>query len=216
MDTQQQVWEAATKLTPAFLKEIDVLYSSAMREICTKLENLRYEFEYNKAHNPIRHITHRLKKPDSILNKMVRKELPADPELIRDKITDIGGVRVICSYIDDIYAIAEMLKRQDDIVVMREKDYIKNPKPNGYRSYHLTVGIPVFFSEETRIIPVEIQMRTLAMDFWASLEHPIRYKNAGEVPESTRERLTAIAQTIYDADIEMQQIYKEIRELKKE
>lgn len=213
---EQQVWDALTELTPAFLKEIDVLYSSAMREICTKLENLRYEFEYNKAHNPIRHITHRLKKPDSILNKMARKELPPDPEVIREKITDIGGVRVICSYIDDIYAIAEMLKRQDDIVVMREKDYIKHPKPNGYRSYHLTVGIPVFFSEETRMIPVEIQMRTLAMDFWASLEHPIRYKNKGEVPSSTRERLTAIAETIYQADVEMQQIYNEIRALPKE
>lgn len=199
-----------TLFTPAMLKEIEVLYSCAMREICTKLENLRHEFEATKSRNPIRHITHRLKKPDSILGKLKRRDWTLDYETVRDKVTDIGGVRVICAYIEDIYAIAAMLKRQDDVIVVREKDYIKNPKPNGYRSYHLTVGIPVFFSEETHMIPVEIQMRTLAMDFWASLEHPLRYKNAADVPEQTRERLTAIAQTIYEADLEMQQIYKEI------
>lgn len=195
------------------LREIEMLYSCAMREICTKLENLQHEFEIYKSHNPIRHITHRLKKPKSILGKMERNGLPLDYDTMRDNITDIGGVRVICSYIDDIYAIAGMLKRQDDILVVKEKDYIKNPKPNGYRSYHLIVGIPVFFSEEKQIIPVEIQMRTLAMDFWASLEHQLRYKTNADVPDSTRERLTKIADDIFNADLEMQQIYKEIHNI---
>ena len=195
------------------LQEIDVLYTCAMREICTKLENLQKEFEVYRSHNPIRHIKHRLKKPKSILGKMERRELPLDYDTMRDNITDIGGVRVICSYIDDIYALVHMLKQQDDILVVREKDYIKHPKPNGYRSYHLIVGIPVFFSKEKQIIPVEIQMRTLAMDFWASLEHQMRYKAVKDVSDDTRERLTKIADDIFKADMEMQEIYKEIHGL---
>lgn len=194
-------------------REIDLLYSCAMREICTKLENLRHEFELNRARNPIQHITHRLKSPKSIGGKMARRGLPLEYEVMRDKVTDIGGVRVICSYIDDIYDIVAMLKKQDDVLVVKEKDYIASPKPNGYRSYHLIVGIPVFFSEETQIIPVEIQMRTIAMDFWASLEHQLRYKTAADVPENIRERLTKIAEDIFTADVEMQEIYKEINEL---
>jgi len=195
------------------LQELDVLYTCAMREICTKLENLQKEFEVYRSHNPIKHITHRLKKPKSILGKMQRRDLPLEYDVMRDNITDIGGVRVICSYIDDIYALVHMLKQQDDILVVREKDYIKNPKPNGYRSYHLIVGIPVFFSKEKQIIPVEIQMRTLAMDFWASLEHQMRYKAVKEVSDDTRERLTKIADDIFKADMEMQEIYKEIHGL---
>ncbi|MBR5134354.1 MAG: GTP pyrophosphokinase family protein [Clostridia bacterium] len=195
------------------LQELDVLYTCAMREICTKLENLQKEFEVYHAHNPIRHITHRLKKPKSILGKMKRRELPLEYDVMRDNITDIGGVRVICPYIDDIYALVAMLKQQDDILVVKEKDYIKHPKPNGYRSYHLIVGIPVFFSKEKQIIPVEIQMRTLAMDFWASLEHQMRYKAVAPVSDETRERLTRIADTIFNADMEMQEIYKEIHGL---
>ncbi len=192
------------------LREMEMLYSCAMREICTKLENLRHEFELRKAHNPIRHITHRLKHPLSIRQKMLDRGLPLEYDVMRDNITDIGGIRVICSYVDDIYAIASMLKNQDDVLVVKEKDYIKNPKPNGYRSYHLIVGIPVFFSEETQIIPVEIQMRTIAMDFWASLEHEIRYKTAAEVPDALKERLNTIAEDIFKADLEMQEIHKTV------
>ena len=195
------------------IKEMTMLYSCAMREICTKLENLSQEFELKEARNPIQHITHRLKKPESIRNKMLQKGLPLEYEIMRDEITDIGGIRVVCSYINDIYAIANMLKQQDDILTVREKDYISKPKKNGYRSYHLIVAIPVFLSSEKQIIPVEIQMRTIAMDFWASLEHQLRYKMEAQVTESTRTRLTNIAEDIFHADVEMQQIYDEINSM---
>ena len=192
------------------IKEMTMLYSCAMREICTKLENLSQEFELKEARNPIQHINHRLKKTESIRNKMLQKGLPLEYEVMRDEITDIGDIRVICSYINDIYAIANMLKQQDDLLIVREKDYISNPKKNGYRSYHLIVAIPIFLSSEKQIIPVEIQMRTIAMDFWASLEHQLRYKTTASVPDSTRSRLTNIAQDIFRADVEMQQIYEDI------
>ena len=195
------------------IKEMTMLYSCAMREICTKLENLSQEFELNKSRNPIQHITHRLKKTDSIRNKMIQKNLPLEYETMRDEITDIGGIRVICSYINDIYDIVKMLKQQDDLLIVRGKDYIANPKPNGYRSYHLIVAIPIFLSSEKQIIPVEIQMRTIAMDFWASLEHQLRYKTAAKVSDSTRTRLTNIAESIFHADLEMQQIYEEIKDI---
>ena len=195
------------------IKEMTMLYSCAMREICTKLENLSQEFELKEARNPIQHINHRLKKTESIRNKMLQKGLPLEYEVMRDEITDIGGIRVICSYINDIYAIANMLKQQDDLLIVREKDYIANPKPNGYRSYHLIVAIPIFLSSEKQIIPVEIQMRTIAMDFWASLEHQLRYKTTASVSDSTRSRLTNIAQDIFRADVEMQQIYEDISAL---
>lgn len=194
----------------AHIKEMTMLYTCAMREICTKLENLSQEFELNKSRNPIQHITHRLKRLESIRIKMLQRGLPLEYEIMRDEITDIAGIRVICSYITDIYAIAEMLKQQDDVLVVREKDYIAHPKPNGYRSYHLIVAIPVFLSSGTQIIPVEIQMRTIAMDFWASLEHQLRYKTETDVPDSVRARLTGIAEDIFHADLEMQQIYEEI------
>ncbi len=195
------------------IKEMTMLYSCAMREICTKLENLSQEFELKEARNPIQHINHRLKKTESIRNKMLQKGLPLEYEVMRDEITDIGGIRVICSYINDIYAIANMLKQQDDLLIVREKDYISNPKKNGYRSYHLIVAIPIFLSSEKQIIPVEIQMRTIAMDFWASLEHQLRYKTTASVSDSTRNRLTNIAQDIFRADVEMQQIYEDISAL---
>lgn len=195
------------------IKEMTMLYSCAMREICTKLENLSQEFELNKSRNPIQHITHRLKKRDSIRNKMIQKKLPMEYEAMRDEITDIGGIRVICSYINDIYDIVNMLKKQDDLLIVREKDYIANPKPNGYRSYHLIVAIPIFLSSEKQIIPVEIQMRTIAMDFWASLEHQLRYKTAAKVSDTTRMRLTNIAESIFNADLEMQRIYEEIKDI---
>lgn len=192
------------------IKEMTMLYSCAMREVCTKLENLSQEFELNKARNPIQHINHRLKRLESIRNKMIQRDLPLEYETMRDEITDIAGIRVICSYINDIYAISNMLKQQDDLLIVREKDYIANPKVNGYRSYHLIVAIPVFLSSEKQIIPVEIQMRTIAMDFWASLEHQLRYKSQSKVSDSTRQRLTNIAEDTFRADLEMQQIYEEI------
>lgn len=195
------------------IQEMNLLYSCAVREICTKLENLNQEFQMNHARNPIQHIMHRIKRPDSIREKMLRRGLALNYEVMREEITDIGGIRVICSYMNDIYEVAEMLKRQDDVLTVQIKDYIRHPKPNGYRSYHLIVGIPVFFSKETQAIPVEIQMRTMAMDFWASLEHQLRYKASAEIPDSIRERLTKIADEIFRADMEMQDIYQAIRQI---
>lgn len=195
------------------IRQMNLLYSCAVREVCTKLENLNQEFQMTHAHNPIQHITSRIKRPESIRKKMLKRGLPLDYETMREKITDIGGVRVICSYISDIYTIVDILKRQNDVLVLNTKDYIMCPKPNGYRSFHLIVSIPVYFSKETLMIPVEIQMRTIAMDFWASLEHQLRYKNATNIPDTLRERLTAISGDIFCADREMQSIYQEITQL---
>lgn len=192
------------------VKEMTMLYSCAMREICTKLENLSQEFEINKSRNPIQHITHRLKKRESIRKKMLQRNLPLEYEIMRDEITDIGGIRVICSYITDIYAIADMLKQQDDLLIVREKDYIANPKPNGYRSYHLIVAIPIFLSSDKHIIPVEIQMRTIAMDFWASLEHKLKYKKDVENTDEIERLLKNCADSIEDLDYQMQEIRNKI------
>ena len=194
------------------IKEMTMLYSCAMREICTKLENLSQEFELKEARNPIQHIDHRLKKTESIRKKMLQKNLPLEYEIMRDEITDIGGIRVICSYINDIYAISRMLKQQDDLLIVREKDYIANPKPNGYRSYHLIVAIPIFLSSEKQIIPVEIQMRTIAMDFWASLDHKLKYKKNVKNPELIVNELRKCADVISGVDLRMQEIRNMIEE----
>ncbi len=195
------------------IRRTNLLYSCAVREVRTKLENLSQEFQLDHARNPIQHITSRIKSPESIRRKMLKRGLPLDCETMRENIHDIGGVRVICSYIDDIYTIADILEGQDDITVVGAKDYILHPKPNGYRSLHLIVSVPVFFSTVTPIVPVEIQMRTIAMDFWASLEHQLRYKNATNIPDALRERLTAVAGSAFRADREMQSIYQEIARL---
>lgn len=192
------------------LQIMNLLYSGAVREICTKLETLDQEFKMIHDRNPIQHVTHRIKQPDHIREKMLRLGLPLNWETMREEITDIGGVRIICSYINDIYDISKMLRRQDDILTVKIKDYILHPKPNGYRSYHLIVGVPVFFSKETQVIPVEIQMRTMAMDFWASLEHQLRYKNNARMPDVVRNRLTVLSDKIFETDNEMQDIYQSV------
>lgn len=192
------------------LREVHILYTCAIREICAKLENLSQEFELHNDRNPIQHIKHRLKTPESIRNKMMRKQIPLEFGMMQREILDIAGVRVICSYVEDIYKISRLLIRQDDISLIKKKDYIVSPKPNGYRSYHITVGIPVYLSKETKVVPVEIQMRTLAMDFWASLEHQLRYKPEMEISDSVRQRLTSLAGDMFKADVEIQQIYQEI------
>lgn len=155
--------------------ETENLYLSAIREIATKLENLNDEFKYGKDHNPIHEIKTRVKSPKSTMDKLVRGGFDLSVESARENLTDIAGVRVICSSIDEIYLIAELLKSHDDIEVIRISDYIKNPKPNGYRSLHLIVTVPVFLSTSTEYVKVEIQIRTIAMDFWASLEHELSY-----------------------------------------
>jgi putative GTP pyrophosphokinase len=195
------------------IKEVFTLYTCAIREVNTKLENLNQELEYTKERNPIQYIDYRIKNPQSILEKMRRNHLELSVENVWNEISDIAGIRVICSYIDDIYAIAEMLIKQDDIVLLREKDYIQNPKESGYRSLHLIIETPVFLSEKKHFVKVEVQIRTIAMDFWASLEHQLRYKADIDIPDEIRAKLKNSAAQIYQTDLEMQQIYREIRKI---
>ena len=186
------------------------LYNSAIKEIKTKLEILDEEFQVKFDHNPIHHMEYRLKSPQSIVNKLGRKNVDITTESIKQNLTDVAGVRVICNYIDDIKHIADLLVAQDDITLIRRRDYIAEPKPNGYRSLHLVVTVPVFLAETTEKVPVEIQIRTIAMDFWASLEHELKYKAQDQVSEDVRRRLKDSAESIARLDAQMQSIYKEI------
>lgn len=183
------------------------LYLSATREIATKLENLNSEFKSSNERNPIHSIHTRVKSPASILKKLRKRGLEISVESARKNLTDMAGVRVICPYIDDIYLIANMLLSQDDIKLIRTSDYIKNPKPNGYRSLHHIVTVPVFQSTKVEIVNVEIQIRTIAMDFWASLEHELYYKLADRRTESISNELKSCAEEIADIDLRMQNLF---------
>ena len=198
-------------LKASFL-EMQHLYQSATREISTKLEILDDEFQFIHKRNPIHHMQSRIKSIKSIFEKLNRKELEISMESAKANLHDIAGIRVVCYYIEDIYMIAKMLTQQDDIELIREADYIKNPKPNGYRSLHLVVKVPVFFSDGKEWVPVEIQIRTMAMDFWASLEHQLKYKTIDAIPPSVARELQECADTIADTDLRMQRIYKTIEQ----
>lgn len=187
------------------------VYRAAIKEIKTKLEILDEEFQAKYDHNPIHHMEYRLKSPQSIAEKMQKKGLEITADNIRKNLTDIAGVRVICNYLNDINRIANLLLRQDDITLIRKNDYITEPKKNGYRSLHLIVLVPIFLAERTESIAVEIQIRTIAMDFWASLEHQLKYKAHSDMSEGLRERLKYCAESITRLDEEMQTIYKEIK-----
>lgn len=186
------------------------LYTSAIREIATKLENLNDEFKYTRDRNPIHLITTRVKSPKSIIDKLLRRGFPVGLESAREHLTDIAGIRVICPYIEDIYLVARLLLSQDDIALLRRTDYIAQPKPNGYRSLHLIVTVPVFLSERTERVKAEIQIRTIAMDFWASLEHELAYKLAEETGEAIAAELKACAEVIADTDRRMQALHQMI------
>ena len=180
-------------------------YEAAIREIRTKLEILNDELSLANDNNPISSIQARLKKPISIYNKLIKQGNEISLESIQENLNDVAGIRVICSFVDDIYKIARMLVLQDDIRLIEVKDYIRNPKLNGYRSYHMIIEVPVFFSSEKKPIRVELQIRTIAMDFWASLEHQIRYKKGlpQEKADQIAEELKACAETIADTDMRM-------------
>ena len=164
-------------------QEAMMRYTCAIREIKTKLEVLNDELSVRNQRNPIEMIKSRVKKPSSIVEKLQRRNLEVSVDSMMANLDDIAGIRVICSFVDDIYAVSEMLTGQDDIKVIAIKDYIKNPKPNGYRSYHMILEVPVFFSSGKTPMRVEVQVRTIAMDFWASLEHKIYYKFEGNAPD---------------------------------
>lgn len=183
------------------------LYHSATREIATKLENLNDEFKSTRDRNPIHHITTRVKSPRSIQRKLLRRGLPNTVESAKEHLTDIAGVRVVCPYIDDIYLIANLLVSQDDIELIRKTDYIESPKPRGYRSLHLIVSVPVFLSDRTESVKVEVQIRTIAMDFWASLEHELAYRLSGERIEAITDELKTCAEIIADTDRRMQALH---------
>lgn len=189
-------------------QEMQMMYSCAIREVRTKAEVLNDEMSVRYHRNPISNISSRVKKPESIAQKLYKKGLPFTVEAIMTNLSDVAGVRIICEFIDDIYTIAAMLAMQDDLKLIEIKDYIKYPKPNGYRSYHMIVEIPVFFSKGKTPMRVEIQIRTIAMDFWASLDHELKYKkNIGrEDEEMIAAELLSCADRIAETDTIMQQI----------
>ncbi len=191
-------------------KEMRMRYSCAIKEVRTKFDVLNSEFNVRYQRNPITSINSRLKSSVSIMEKLNRKGLSFTVENVEENLFDVAGIRVVCSYVDDIYVLAEALAQQDDITVIRRKDYIRNPKPNGYRSYHMIVSVPVFFSDQTREMAVEVQIRTIAMDFWASLEHQLKYKQ--EVPNQAEivQSLTACAEQIAAIDEQMWQVRQQI------
>ena len=193
-------------------KELRMMYACAIKEVQTKFEVLETEFKVRYQRNPISSIQTRLKSSSSIIEKMIRKGIPFSMENLEAQIHDLAGIRVICSYVDDIYALANALTSQDDITLLEEKDYIRNPKPNGYRSLHLIVSVPVFFSQQKRQIKVEVQIRTIAMDFWASLEHQMKYKR--EIPDQQHivEQLKNCAEDIARVDREMMDIRRRLEE----
>lgn len=182
-------------------------YRFGMEEVATKVHILREEFAQLHSYNPIEHITTRLKSPESVLDKATRKEIIPTLENIRTHITDIAGLRVTCSFIADAYRVFEALTDQPDVEILLAKDYIASPKPNGYRSLHAIVQIPVFLSSGPVDVPVEVQIRTVAMDFWASLEHKIFYKFDGDVPPHVADRLKDAATTATRLDEEMAQLH---------
>lgn len=188
-------------------------YRCVIRELQTKLEVLNDEFSADNQRNPISSIKSRIKSPASIYEKLRRKNLPFTEESIEEHLDDVAGVRVICPFISDIYAMVDLIASQDDITILKIKDYIKNPKENGYRSYHMIVEIPVFFAKGKTPMRVELQIRTNGMDFWATLEHQLRYKKGiEEMPgyDEISEELLHSARAIIEADNEMQRIKDKI------
>ena len=197
----------------ARFNQIMMMYSCGIKEVTTKLEILNDDLKARYQRNPIHSIKSRIKSPVSIAKKLKKKDIPVCVESIQDNLNDVAGVRVICSFIDDIYTITEMLTSQTDITLVKLKDYIDKPKPNGYRSLHLIIEVPVFFADRMRPMRVEVQIRTIAMDYWASLDHQLRYKKDDlddQVRIEMERRLKHCADVISETDMEMLDIRKNI------
>jgi putative GTP pyrophosphokinase len=190
-------------------------YQFAIDEIMTKINILKSEFEHLHDYSPIEHVNSRLKSAESIFDKAGRRDIPVTVESIRDSIHDIAGVRVVCSFISDAYWVAEMLTNQSDVTVVTIKDYIATPKANGYKSLHLIVKVPIFLSGSVEQVPVEVQIRTVAMDFWASLEHKIYYKFDQEVPASILAELAEAAEVANKLDVKMARIHEDVRRIER-
>ncbi|MEU4693605.1 GTP pyrophosphokinase family protein [Actinoplanes sp. NPDC023714] len=187
-----------------------MVYRFGLAEIKTKIEILAEELTHRGTGNPIEHVRPRLKTPASISAKAQRIGCPFTYADLRQRIRDIAGIRVVCGFVSDVYTVAAMLTRQPDVELVLTKDYIEKPKPNGYRSLHLLVEIPVFMSDRVVSVPVEVQLRTVAMDFWASLEHKIYYKHSHQVPARLRDELTAAAEDAARLDQRMERLHREI------
>lgn len=191
--------------------ELDHLYSSALKEISTKLDILDDNFNHIYKHNPIHHMERRVKEMTRLVKKLQRKGLTIDAETAKTNILDIAGIRVVCNYLEDIYVIEKLLLKQEDVKLLKRKDYIEHPKENGYRSLHIVVSIPVFLADRVEATPVEIQIRTIGMDMWASLEHKIRYKNNTNT-EDYKDKLKECAVEISDVEAKMQTIHSDIQD----
>lgn len=194
-------------------QQIMMIYESAVKQIETKLEILNKEYKISGRRNPIETIKTRIKSPDSIAAKLQKKGVPVTFKSMTTNLNDIAGVRVICPYISDIYTIKDILLKQPDLKLVEEKDYIANPKESGYRSLHIVLQIPVYLSQTEHFVNVELQLRTIAMDFWASLEHELRYKTSSKIPVSIRRELQRCAETIAMTDREMEEIAIELQAL---
>lgn len=192
-------------------QEIMMIYESAIKQLETKLEILNKEYKVTGRRNPIETIKSRIKSPDSIAKKLEKKGLSVNFKTMTENLQDIAGVRVICPYISDIYNVKDILLKQPDIKLIEQKDYIENPKQSGYRSLHIVVEVPVYLSQTKHNVRVEIQLRTIAMDFWASLEHELKYKNEQKIPDSVRRELFRVAETIAMTDREMEEIAIELQ-----
>ena len=196
---------------PEFIDLMQV-YEGAMYEISTKLEILDSEFQVRFSHDPIHHMERRLKSVNSILGKLERRGLPPTVDAMKDNLFDVAGIRVICNYRDDVYSVSNYLSAQNDISVLRVKDYIKSPKQNGYRSLHVIYAVPVFLSSGAHYTPVEVQFRTIAMDYWASLEHALRYKT--DLPDAKlsehSQTLLDCARSLQNIETQMQNIHRDI------
>ena len=194
-------------------KEVILIYNSALKQIGTKLEILNDEFQHVHRYNPIEHIKSRIKTSESIVKKLKKNGYESTIENMVKYVNDIAGIRVICSFTSDIYEIADMISNQRDIKVISVKDYIVSPKPSGYKSYHMLVTVPVYLSDRIVDTKVEIQIRTVAMDFWASLEHKIHYKFEGNAPDHIKEELIECAKMVSDLDARMLSLNDEVQSL---
>ena len=192
------------------------LYNSALKEVATKLEILNDEFVHVHRYNPIEYIKSRIKTPESIVKKLKRHELEVSVDNMINHIKDIAGIRIVCSFTSDIYRIAEMIGKQNDLTVISVKDYIRWPKSSGYKSFHMLVSVPIFLGEQVIDTKVEIQIRTIAMDFWASLEHKIYYKFEGHAPGYISRELKDCAEIVSMLDAKMLQLNEEVMKAKKQ
>lgn len=194
-------------------KEVNLVYTAALKQIQTKMEILNDEFQHVHRYNPIEHIKSRIKTPESIVKKLKRYGYESTIENMIKYVNDIAGIRIICSFSSDIYRIADMVAEQKDIKVLSVKDYITYPKASGYKSYHMLVSVPVYLSDRIVDTKVEVQIRTVAMDFWASLEHKMHYKFEGDAPEHIKQELIECARMVSDLDARMLYLNEEILDM---